>query len=439
MANVLMPHQLTAAAFLAARGPALLWDDMGLGKSASTIAGADQAGCHKILVCCPAAVRPHWAREFARWQTVHRTIDLVEGNPKTPPAGGVTIVSHAALSTLSTVAVLQRGAPYDLIIVDEIHGMKTHDSRRTRSLLDASDGAWRWAWRIWGLTGTPMVNSAGDLWPMLAGPFHHGQSWWEFVCKFTELKPGFSGPTPSGIKNATDLANILRPHVLRRTLDSVGIELPSLTVEQVTIGIDPGALATAMGGLADWTPQRLQMALDANDDIRDEALSRVRHALGLAKIISTANYVTELMDQGCGPIVVFFQHTEVRRQLYEILSGLGGFKVSWIDGKITPAQLTAAESWFQAGELDILLAQTQAAGQGLTLHRANTCVLSELPWTSVAVQQAIKRTHRIGQTRPCVAHILRANACWLEDILSSVVSRKQRASDNLLNLLTSTN
>lgn len=435
MIDALLPHQETAANFLASRGPALLWDDMGLGKTYSAVAGADRAGCRKILVCCPAAVRPHWAREFLNRQTVQREVTVVEGNPKTPPGGDVTIISHAAFSNANALEMLRAGAPYDVFIIDEAHQFRAYGAQRVLNLLAIEGGAWRWSWRAWFLTGTPVVNSAGDLWPLLSGPFHHTEVWWDFVNRFADMKQGFDGLVPTGLKNPEELAQILRRHVLRRTIESIGINLPPLTVEQTDLDIDQGALATAMAGLADWTPQRLQKALDENDEIKDEALARVRHALGLAKVLPAATYAWHLMNAKKGPVVVFFQHTEVRKRLYEILAHWG-FKVSWIDGKITPAQLTAAESWFQEGKLDILLAQTQSAGQGLTLTRASTCISMELPWTSVAVQQSHKRIHRIGQNKPCTAHVLRAKGCWLEDVLSSVVSKKQKASETLLNLLT---
>src|SRR3954470_15892115 len=184
----LMAHQQTAAAFLAATGPALLWDSPGLGKTASAVAGADKAGCRKILVCCPAAVRATWSREFSRWQTIDRPIEIVEGRPKTPPNGGVTIISHASFSNAAAMDVIRQAAPYDLVIVDEAHFARQYDAARTRNLLAPEGGAWRWSWRVWFLTGTPIVNSAGDLWPLLFGPFYHTESWWDFVSRFSEIK-----------------------------------------------------------------------------------------------------------------------------------------------------------------------------------------------------------------------------------------------------------
>jgi superfamily II DNA/RNA helicase len=283
-----------------------------------------------------------------------------------------------------------------------------------------------------------VVNSAADLWPVLAGPFYHLQSWGDFASQFTNTKA--DGVTPTGIKNAPALADILRPYVLRRTIDSVGIKLPPLTVEEFEIEIDQVALDEITTELVDWTPERVS-ALINGSNVNDGNLARIRHKLGLAKAGPVSEYVKWLMEgagqlESAGPIVVFFHHTDVRDRLYNDLHAYSGYEVNWIDGNITPKRLVETEAAFQGGEIDILLAQTQAAGQGLTLHRANTCVHAELPWTSVAVDQATARIWRIGQARPCTAHVLRAMGCWLEDVMASIVSGKRKAADNLLNLLT---
>lgn len=434
MTDQLLPHQMTAAEFLSVRGPALLWDEMGLGKTASAIAGADKAGCQKILVCCPAAVKAIWAKEFTRWQMIARPITIIEGNPKVPPGEGVTIISHAAFANANATAELKKGSPYDLIIVDEVHAMREYSARRTAAVVGLADAAWRWTHRFWGLTGTPMVNSAADLWPVLAGPFYLMQSWAYFISQFTNVKADLVSPT--GIKRAHELAEILRPHVLRRTMASIGIDLPLLEVNDYDIPINSAALDEISNDLADWTPERVRGMINADGDVHDGTLSRIRHTLGRAKVEPVAWHVQFLLENGSGPLVVFFHHTDVREHLFDILANECEYAVTWIDGKITPSQLAAAERCFQAGEIDVLLAQTQAAGQGLTLHAASTCVQAELPWTSVAVDQANKRIHRIGQTKPCEAHILRAQDCWLEDVMASIVDSKRAAADKLLNLLT---
>jgi len=442
MANILMPHQRTGGDFLSTRPFALLADDPGLGKTATAIHGADICGARKILVLCPAAVRPHWARSFAEWQQIDRPVATLEGLPKALPGPGVTIASHEALARAPD---LLRQA-YDLIIVDEIHAMRDFAARRTKHLFQSIDvpghihkGAWSWTPRLWGLSGTPIVNSAADLWPMFHGPLQQPVSWDTFAQRFCErlVPQEYGGVKPLGLKNAPELAERMRPFTLRRTLDSVGIALPPLTTRSVGFDLPSAAMAEIMAGLERWSPQRLIAALEQSDDLSDKDMMRVRRVLGIAKCLAVATWIwQQITQQDSGPVVCFFWHQDVRDSLCALLQPCN-LRVGWIDGKSGPKQLAVMEAAFQNGEYDILLAQTQSAGQGLTLHRSHTCVTAESPWTSMALQQAFKRISRIGQTKPCTATILTVNNCWLEDIMSTIITRKQQASETLLGLLTS--
>jgi len=164
-------------------------------------------------------------------------------------------------------------------------------------------------------------------------------------------------------------------------------------------------------------------------------LSRVRKALGLAKAAAAAAHVARIAQSGDGPVVAFFQHTAVRQAMHTFLVQ-AGLTASWIDGTVSSGQLRAAVAWFQAGRLDALLVQTQAGGMGLTLTRSRRVVVAEPPWTATALFQAVKRVHRIGQTRSCLADILVCPNSWLEDAMAAVVGIKRRASDDLLDRLT---
>jgi SNF2 family DNA or RNA helicase len=447
-----MPHQRTGGDFLANRAFALLADDPGLGKTAQAVHGADLAGCRKILVLAPAAVRSVWAKEFAAWQQIDRPLTVLDGLPKAPPGLGVTIASHEALAREPGLLCL--GKPYDLIIVDESHAMRDWAARRTRHLYQPMDlqyanrpgdteilhrGAWSWTTRLWCLTGTPVVNSAADLWPMFYGALRQPIAYPDFCARFAErMALTDSGEKPVGLKNAPELAERMSPFTLRRTLDSVGIKLPSLTMQSQEFALPPETLATLMAGLEGWSPRRLVTALEQNDDLKDKELMRVRRVLGLGKCLAVATYVWEqLTKHASGPVIVFFYHQDVRAELHRMLHTESGFRVGVIDGKTTPKQLAATEAAFQNGEYDILLAQIQSAGQGLTLHRSHVCCFAELPWTSTAVWQAAKRISRIGQTAACTATVLKVKDFWLEDVMAGIISKKQQASETLLNLLTS--
>jgi SWI/SNF-related matrix-associated actin-dependent regulator of chromatin subfamily A-like protein 1 len=428
-------YQHRGAEFLAARGFAMLWDEPGCGKTASTIAGADLAGARKVLVLCPAVVREHWASEIVRWSRYARQVDVVAGRANKAPGPDVTIVSHATLAHKGAIAAVRAGAPYDLVIVDEAAEFRDFSAARTRALFaPAPDGLWSWTNRLWLLTGTPLVNSAADLYPVFHGPLRSNGTWFEFCLKFTEVRQGFDGPHPTGVKDARSLAELLRPHTLRRTLDSVGIHLPPLATVGRMLQLPPAALQEAMAGLEGWSPERVRAALQEKDELQDAAISRVRRALGIAKVQGLIDLVGSNHMVGLGPQVVFFQHTDTRRMMEEVLGQC--LRIGRIDGQVTRKALREAEQGLQAGNIDVLFVQTQAGGMGLTLTRANHAVVAELPWTSMALEQAVKRVHRRTQTRPCTAEIVRAQDCWLDDVLASVVGRKRQASNELLSLMT---
>jgi SNF2 family DNA or RNA helicase len=97
------------------------------------------------------------------------------------------------------------------------------------------------------------------------------------------------------------------------------------------------------------------------------------------------------------PLLVFAPHT----QLVNIAGARAekmGYKVGYITGAKSSKQKTQTRLAFQAGELDMLCANTSAGGVGLTLHRAHTSVFLERSYAFWKEDQAEDRTHRAGQT-----------------------------------------
>lgn len=199
----LYPHQVTGAMFLATAQGALLGDQMGAGKTATTIAalklliGKGIDPC-PVLVVCPATVMRVWRDEIARW-TRDTPVTIVEGSAAkrrkiidAAPASGFLIISWQSLGKHTRFAPfyglkqvvcdectgrengikLDRCETHDkelnayapvTVIADEVHRAKSARSQQTRALWGVStDASYRFA-----LTGTPVVNNMEDLWSIL--------------------------------------------------------------------------------------------------------------------------------------------------------------------------------------------------------------------------------------------------------------------------------
>src|SRR5690606_7370639 len=98
---------------------------------------------------------------------------------------------------------------------------------------------------------------------------------------------------------------------------------------------------------------------------------------------------------GSAPVIVFASS----KQLIDLAGAAvadSGRRVGYIVGGQTAKRRTETVKAFQAGELDVLLATTQAGGVGLTLTAADSIVFLQRPWSLVDSTQAEDRAHRPG-------------------------------------------
>jgi superfamily II DNA or RNA helicase len=80
-----------------------------------------------------------------------------------------------------------------------------------------------------------------------------------------------------------------------------------------------------------------------------------------------------------------------------------GKKVEQIDGRTPKGDRQRFVDAFQAGELDVLVGSLETVSEGLTLTAADMVIFVEQSWKPSRNQQALRRVHRLGQTRPVTA------------------------------------
>ena len=86
---------------------------------------------------------------------------------------------------------------------------------------------------------------------------------------------------------------------------------------------------------------------------------------------------------------------------------------------------------FTQGEVPIFLVSLKAGGVGLNLTKADTVIVYDPWWNPAAEQQAVDRSHRIGQTQPVTVIRLIAENTVEENILA-LQARKQDLAKQML-------
>ncbi|MBP2295101.1 SNF2-related protein [Azospirillum rugosum] len=271
-----------------------------------------------------------------------------------------------------------------LTIVDEAHRIKNRAARRTGVVRELTSEPTRGALL---LTGTPLRNKAEEA-LVLA----------EAIVPVAELRRDFHSIGSSAVDAAKALLGAV---MIRRTKDQVLTELPPNIRTRVDLDLESIAgYAEAMAA----AQEAFEKALQAGQTLAQARMaaqgnwSQARKALGVAKAAS--GQITDLVEEvvaekGC--CLLWAHHRDVVDELARQLRDIG-LRVATVDGRTRQMDRDEAERAFQAGEIDVFLGGITAAGEALTLTRADTSIFAEASVVPAEMLQAEDRGHRLGQT-----------------------------------------
>jgi SWI/SNF-related matrix-associated actin-dependent regulator 1 of chromatin subfamily A len=413
----LYPYQKTGAAWLAERSRALLADDMGLGKSAQAITACVALGATDILVICPASVRETWKREFVKFDRRNIPVEVTsyEGAAKYDPTSKGTKRWH-------------------VLILDESHYLKTPTSKRTRAVFgekcDGVGGLIERADRVICLSGTPMPNNPAELWPALRAlapetitspksgkPY----SYWQFVAKYCRTVDKGFGQQIVGAKNHDQLAEAIKPFMLRRLKADVLKDLPPIRFD--TLHLEGKVPPELTGPEADMI--RAALESDGVEGLRSLTpyVATLRRLTGLAKAWPAAEWIKTWLDCCDDKLVVFAHHQEVIQAIHKKVCSTE-YMTTFLTGATSHVNRMKAIDAFQNNpKCRIFLGQIQAAGTGITLTASSDVLFVESSWVPAENQQAAMRVHRIGQAKPCLARFATL-AGSIDEQIQKAVARK---------------
>jgi SNF2 family DNA or RNA helicase len=140
--------------------------------------------------------------------------------------------------------------------------------------------------------------------------------------------------------------------------------------------------------------------------------------------------VRELEENtGDHKVLVFSQFTSMLGLIGEALEAKG-VDYLYLDGGVAAsARKEAVEQFQSADEMRVFLISLKAGGVGLTLTAADYVYLVDPWWNPAAEQQAIDRSHRIGQVRKVFAYRMICKDTIEEKILQLQEKKRSLAAD----------
>lgn len=484
----------------------ILADDMGLGKTFQAISAITEYSIVKgtdlgpKLIICPASVKGVWAREIKKWLGEDEPYVILDGSysprkasseevaklglempsdGKPPRLTGAQVKSLVIMDAAEsnswvianweqlrvtkeertrkikvklpngvermetrkeTVEILREplfgSIKWEAVIADEAHRAKSRKSLQTRGLWKC-DAPMKLA-----LTGTPVMNSPDELWPILRWlyPDEFGrsiparwkngkqiqasvpkQAYWAFFDMYVDHYESDYGKVITGARNPDALRYLLSKKLVRRTKgDKLDLPPKVRVVVPVTLGkkqrklyedaekdmwlqvqqaIKEGDKSTAAFAKA-AVEGKVSVYDMPNGAVRTTRLRQVASTpalLGAEDDSAKLDTAVEIiMDAQPKQFAVFSEFVETCEFLAERLEKKG-LRVGVWTGKVSTEERTELEDQFQAGEIDVLIGTIAAMGEGVTLTAADTAIFIERHWTPAKNEQAEDRLWRNGQ------------------------------------------
>ncbi|WP_214227404.1 SNF2-related protein [Pedobacter sp. B4-66] len=420
-----------------------LADDMGLGKTIQTLAMLqklkeenEQNSTHGTsLIVMPTSLIYNWlneAKKFTPKLKIHAHTGTTRDKDVSIFAKYDIVITTYGITRVD-IEIL-KNFYFSYIILDESQNIKNPSSKSFKAVK-----ALKSKYRLI-LSGTPVENSVSDLWTQLTflNPGLLGtQSFFneEYVQAIEKRKDE---------EKARKLQAIIKPFVLRRTKEQVAAELPSKT-EQVFYC----DMSEDQAAYYEKTKSAYRNDLLSSMDDGTYAKKQVQLLQGLTALRQLANHPVMIDDtynsdsgkfenvihtldnvlKGGHKVLIFSQfvkHLNIFKSYFE----KEDIAFSYLDGSTKNRGEIVAE--FQKNtELKVFLISIKAGGVGLNLTQADYVFILDPWWNPAVEQQAIDRTHRIGQEKKVFIYKFIAKDTVEEKILA-LQNRKKRLASSLI-------
>ncbi|MFD2874399.1 DEAD/DEAH box helicase [Mucilaginibacter ximonensis] len=388
-----------------------LADDMGLGKTIQTLALLQkhkevteaEGGKSTSLVIMPTSLIYNWLNEAKKFAPKLRL--MVHTGTFRYKSAEVFANYDVVITTYGITRIdveLFKNYFFDYVILDESQNIKNPSSKSYQSVKQLKS-----RFKLI-LSGTPVENSVNDLWTQMSfiNPGLLGSQQYfvnEFVTPIEKKKDE---------EKARKLQALIKPFVLRRTKEQVATELPPKTENLFYCQMSEEQASVYEEVKSEYRNELLRSLEDGTF-----AKTQIQVLQGLTKLRQIANH-PYMIDQNYEGDSGKFEN--VTHTLSTVLDGghkvlifsqfvkqLGIYRNYFEEQKIPYVYLDGAtqnrgdvvKQFQEDKNTRVFLISIKAGGVGLNLTEADYVFILDPWWNPAVEQQAIDRTHRIGQTK----------------------------------------
>ncbi len=420
----------------------ILADDMGLGKTVQTLSFLlylkEIQKTLSVLIVSPTTLLYNWENEIKKF-TPQLSYSIHHGNQRSATIEkNRTDIMLTTYGTIRSDVQLFKHFLFDYIVLDESQFIKNTASKTTKAvmLLQAKNKIC--------LSGTPLQNNTFDVYAQmhflnlgLLGSIEHFKQ--SFTIPIDKLSDEIA---------KEQLRKLLQPFILRRTKEQVATDLPQKT--ETILYCEMGLEQHRIYEMYRQLYQHKILGLVEEQGVQKSQLTILQGLMKLRQICNSPailnneperfnNYSVKLEELtrelseniGNHKVLIFSQFLGMLSLIKDQLIKMNIPFVSF-DGKTSAVERESAVQQFQQNEVcRVFLISLKAGGVGLNLTAADYVYIIDPWWNPAVEQQAIDRTHRIGQNKNVFAYRMICKNT-IEDKILKLQERKQLLAKELI-------
>ena len=400
----LRPYQQESLDYIRKAGRSFLADEPGLGKSRVLL----EASEGRTLVVSAPVLQDTWHEQHQLWRP---DLDLTWT--------AYTRLFKRGEKGKGTKAVKPELLGYDTVIFDEAHEIKNRQALQSIAAIKVAHSTER----LFLSTGTPLPNWGHEVFTSLRALYPGDKrftSYWRWATTWFDIAvENQRGRDVRVVRDLHPLAtwdrfaadNGLAGRWIRHERDQVLTDLPPLTIEEIRVPMVPAQRKAYKEFSEDWFTQVGETTLVSWSD-GSVWLKLLKLSTGLEtefegeKGSGKLDLLDQLLAERTGQrTLVWGWFRSTLEASAERARGQGHRAAALHGGNKAQHRQLLAD--FKQGKVDTLCLSIRMFKEGLTLTEADCAVFVERSAVPSHNEQAMRRIHRLGQTRPCqVIHLV---------------------------------